>query len=213
MPPIMRKSRAKRKPEPRNFPGQYWAMPVQNDELAFQPKEPVMIIRTLTSFVLLAVICHPASAQEWTRFRGPNGSGQSEATTIPAAWTEGEYLWKASLAGVGNGSPVVWGERVFLLSADPKDGTRHVICLSASDGKQLWKQDFAAGTHRIHQQNTLASSTPAVDRDYVYCAWATPEELTLVALSHDGTTAWRRSWGPFRACTGSPPRQSCMATW
>ena len=39
-------------------------------------------------------------AQEWTRFRGPNGAGQSEATTIPNTWTEKDYLWQTELPGV-----------------------------------------------------------------------------------------------------------------
>jgi outer membrane protein assembly factor BamB len=145
----------------------------------------------------IVVLSGAAAAQEWTRFRGPNGSGQSEATTIPAAWAENDVLWKATLPGVGNSSPVLWGDRIFLTSADPQNGTRHVQCLSASDGKLIWKQDFPAKTHPIHLQNSLASSTPTVDGDHVYCAWATPEEFTLVALHHDGTTAWRVNLGPF----------------
>jgi outer membrane protein assembly factor BamB len=92
---------------------------------------------------------------------------------------------------------VLWGKRIFLTSADPKDGTRFVLCLSADDGRPIWKQNFPATTHPIHLQNSLASSTPAVDQDRVYCAWATPEEFTILAIAHDGTTAWRANLGPF----------------
>jgi outer membrane protein assembly factor BamB len=141
-------------------------------------------------------------AQEWTRFRGPNGSGQSEATTIPASWTDSDLLWKVDLPGVGHSSPVLWGEKIFLLSADVNDGTRYVLCLSAADGHLLWKRDFASSTHAIHRQNSLASSTPTVDAERVYCAWATPEEFTLVALSHDGNEAWRANLGPFVSMHG-----------
>ena len=28
------------------------------------------------------------AAQEWSRFRGLNGKGESEATTIPVTWTD-----------------------------------------------------------------------------------------------------------------------------
>ena len=121
---------------------------------------------SLTCLALIVLISAPlARSQEWTRFRGPNGAGQSEATTIPAAWGPQDYLWKVELPGQGNSSPVLWGERIFLTSADPDDGTRHVLCLSARDGRTLWQQDFPSQTHRVHQQNTLASSTPAVDGD------------------------------------------------
>ena len=156
-----------------------------------------MLIRPLLACLLLAAT---ASAQEWTRFRGPNGSGQSEATTIPASWDEGDVLC-ATLEGVGNSSPVLWGEKIFLMSASA-DGTRHALCLSAGDGKQLWRQDFAAKPQRLHAQNTLASCTPAVDADFVYCAWAAPDELTLAALKHDGTTAWQTPLGPFKGMHG-----------
>ncbi len=138
-----------------------------------------------------------AGAQEWTRFRGPNGSGQSDATTIPPRWTEDEVLWKVPLPGVGNASPVLWGDKIFLISADPKEGTRYVLCLAADDGKLLWKRDYPSETHHLHQQNTLASSTPTVDAEHVYCAWSTPEEFTLLALKHDGSPSWQADLGPF----------------
>src|SRR5262249_20866289 len=70
-----------------------------------------------------------ARAQEWTRFRGPNGQGQSDAPTIPITWTENDYNWKVELPGIGHSSPVVWGDKVFLTSADPDTATLHVICL------------------------------------------------------------------------------------
>ncbi len=158
-----------------------------------------MIRRSLP--MLLAVAMVPAAStawgQEWTRFRGPNGSGQSEATTIPVTWTENEYLWKTELPGIGHSSPVLWGQKIFLASAEPANGTRYVLCLSATDGKLLWTRPYRATASAIHTQNSLASSTPTVDQDHVYCAWATPEEFTLLALDHDGGEAWRANLGPF----------------
>ena len=55
-------------------------------------------------------------AQEWTRFRGPNGSGISDAKTVPTKWTEEDYNWKIALPGDGHGSPVIWGEKIFVLA-------------------------------------------------------------------------------------------------
>ena len=37
---------------------------------------------------LIAGLCADSQAQEWTRFRGPNGSGISAATGIPVRWTD-----------------------------------------------------------------------------------------------------------------------------
>ncbi len=151
---------------------------------------------------LLLAWSQVALGQEWTRFRGPNGSGQSEATTIPATWTEDEALWKVALPGSGNASPVLWGDRIFLISASTDDGTRYVLCLSAADGKLLWRRDYPSRVHHIHQLNTLASSTPTVDDQRVYCAWSTPEEITLLALTHGGDPVWKADLGPFASQHG-----------
>jgi outer membrane protein assembly factor BamB len=156
-----------------------------------------MPLRWLTIACTLAMLVSAAHAQEWTRFRGPNGAGQSDSTTIPVSWTEEELLWKSELPGIGHSSPVLWGEKIFLTSADVKNGTRFVVCVSAVDGKLLWTRDYPATTHFVHQQNSLASSTPTVDEDHVYCAWATPEEFSVVALKHDGKEAWHAHLGPF----------------
>jgi outer membrane protein assembly factor BamB len=147
--------------------------------------------RIIISTWLLGLIVQPAAiGQEWTRFRGPNGSGECEATTIPERWTEDDYNWQAALLGVGHSSPVVWGPRLFLLSADPETATRYVLCLSTRNGSTLWQREFAAQPYPIHVRNSFASTTPAVDQDHVYVAWATPERLTLMALSHSGETVW-----------------------
>jgi outer membrane protein assembly factor BamB len=140
----------------------------------------------------------PAAAQEWTRFRGPNGAGQSDATTIPEKWTDADYNWTAKLPGVGHSSPVLWDKKIFLTSANPKDGTRIVLCVNAADGSIAWKREFASTTTtQLHLQNSYASSTPALDDQHVYVAWASPEEYTLLALDHDGRDVWKLNLGPF----------------
>src|SRR6478672_12531474 len=69
-----------------------------------------------------AAICIPfsADAQNWDRFRGPNGAGQGDAKSIPVDWEKANYLWKRELVGLGHSSPVIWGDRVFVTSADPQ---------------------------------------------------------------------------------------------
>jgi len=158
---------------------------------------PALLV--LLAFGLFAV---RSSAQEWTRFRGPNGQGQSDATTIPAEWTDKDYNWKIKLTGKGHSSPVVWGDKIFLLSGDPSNGTHYVICLSTKDGHPLWTREYKSSTHHIHQMNSFASSTPALDKDHVYVSWATPEEITLMALTHDGKDAWSKQLGPFESAHG-----------
>lgn len=137
------------------------------------------------------------SAQEWTRFRGPNGSGESETTTIPASWTDKDYLWRADLPGTGHSSPVLWGEKLFVMSADPTSATRYTLCYDASTGKKLWEKSFTSTPYALHKQSSYASGTPAVDKDHVYFAWAEPASITLIAFTHDGETVWKRDLGTW----------------
>jgi outer membrane protein assembly factor BamB len=142
-----------------------------------------------------------ARAQEWTRFRGPNGSGESE-TKIPAQWTERDINWKVELPGAGHSSPVVWGHTIFLTGAAPDASVFMVLALNADDGHLLWKKEYPASSYHIHTQNSFATGTPAVDAQRVYVAWATPQAYTLVALTHTGEEVWRHSLGPFTSQHG-----------
>lgn len=147
--------------------------------------------------VLLACCVQLTIAQEWTRFRGPNGTGESEAKGILATWTEADYNWKATLPGIGHSSPVLWGEKLFLLSADPNSATRYILCLGADDGKEIWRREFKSDAHHLHPRNSFASCSPAVDDERVYVAWSTPDKSTVKALTHDGEDAWEIQLDPF----------------
>lgn len=142
-----------------------------------------------------AIECQ-ANAQEWTRFRGPNGAGIGEAN-IPGEWTEKDYNWRAELPGIGHSAPVFWADKIFLTSAFEDTCTRVVLCLDAADGKLLWRREFTSTVHTKHAMNSYASCTPTVDEERVYVAWTAPEEYTLMALDHDGHDVWQRNLGPY----------------
>jgi outer membrane protein assembly factor BamB len=141
-------------------------------------------------------------AQEWTRFRGPNGTGISTATGIPSAWDPDSYLFQTKLPGTGLSSPVAWGDRVFVTSANIDSGRRHLVCLSLVDGDEIWKQAEPFASHKKNRQNTFASSTPAVDSKQVYIIWQSQTDSSLLAFRHDGTPAWRIPLGPFKGGHG-----------
>lgn len=154
---------------------------------------------------LVCVICLAASlpAQEWSRFRGPNGAGIADGKAIPSQWTDKDYLWKIAIPGVGHSSPIAWGNRLFVVTGMPKTGERVVQCLDSATGKTLWTRNFEGGSYRIHQRNTYASATPAADAERVYISFATPTKFEVVALAHeDGKTIWQADLGPFRAQHG-----------
>ena len=136
-------------------------------------------------------------AQEWTRFRGPNGAGLGEAAGVPLKWTEKDFNWKVRLPDVGHSSPVLWGERIFLTSGDKKAGRLTVLCLHASDGRALWKQKLAVKPYKMHLKNSIATATPAVDGERVYVCWGTPKECIVMALDHAGKTLWQADLGGY----------------
>ncbi len=161
----------------------------------------------ITSIVTLCLLSLASLAlaeeTEWTRFRGPNGSGISDAKSIPTTWTDDDYNWVAKLPGKGSSSPVVWKDQIFLTSADEKTATRTVLCLNTQDGKIRWKRDFPSTTYRMHRDNDFASTTPTVDGNGVVVVWSTPKQLLMLALDLDGKEMWRKDLGPFVGLHGS----------
>jgi len=138
----------------------------------------------------------------WTRFRGPNGQGVSRAEGLPVTWTDGDYLWKVGLKGGGHSSPVIWGDRVFITSADQKTATRYIACFRVSDGSPLWTKSYAGTPCKQNRLNAYASPTPALDAQRLYLTWATPQQFIVVAVTHDGKEAWRRDLGPWESQHG-----------
>jgi outer membrane protein assembly factor BamB len=169
-------------------------------------REPVMVGKQFVAFLLgvLGTILslEPATAQEWTRFRGPNGTGESEAKSIPAQWTNADYNWKVTVPGIGHSSPVLWGDHLFILSADPETAMRHTLCYDAFTGEKIWEKSYASQTHGLHKQSSYASGTPAVDEKHVYFAWASPASITLIAMTHDGHEVWKRDLGTWSSQHG-----------
>jgi outer membrane protein assembly factor BamB len=167
--------------------------------------------RSLLLLVLAAPFALSArlapAAENWSRFRGPNGAGAAEDVNFPATWIDDDYEWKIALPGKGHSSPIGWGDRIFITAGDPESGKLTLLALDAATGQQVWTRSFDSPAYPMHLQNSLASSTPAADDRHVYVAWASPESLQVVARSHDGTPAWRRDLGPvdFKHGFGASP--------
>jgi outer membrane protein assembly factor BamB len=151
----------------------------------------------------IALFVSGSAAQEWTRFRGPNGSGISESKTIPTKITDADLNWKIELPGSGYSSPVLWGEKIFLTCTGDKAGGISVLCLDAKAGKTFWQRDFPLSPFSHHALNSFASATATVDEDRVYVVWNEPDHYFLTALNHQGKTAWQRDFGPFISQHGS----------
>lgn len=72
--------------------------------------------------VLMGWCATLASAENWTQFRGSDASGTVCEAKLPLEWgTDKQILWKIALPGVGWSQPVVWGDKVFVTTAESNE--------------------------------------------------------------------------------------------
>ena len=141
-------------------------------------------------------------ADEWNRFRGPNGAGVSDER-FPIQWTDKDYAWKVKLPERGYSSPVAWQTHVYVTSANKKSGERHVLCIDAETGKTAWQRAFPDNSYKMHKRNSIATSTPTVDADRLYLAWATPQQYIVQALDRlTGKNIWQIDLGSYTSQHG-----------
>jgi outer membrane protein assembly factor BamB len=123
------------------------------------------------AFVCLALALPLSAADRWTEFRGPAGTGHSDATGMPRAWSEtAGVAWKTQVHGRGWSSPVVLGSQVWLTTAT-RDGRRlSVLAFDRESGKVLhdillFEVEKPEDTARY---NSFASPTPVIEDGRVY---------------------------------------------
>ncbi len=150
------------------------------------------------------------AAADWTRFRGPDGTGISEDTGLPTTWSATENLvWKTTLPGFGSSSPVILGDKIFLTcysgygfdAEHPGNQDQlafHVLCLDRTTGQIVWKKkhspelpetDYDAGRINLHG---YASSTAVTDSQAVYIFFG---KSGVLKYSLDGEQLWQASVG------------------
>jgi outer membrane protein assembly factor BamB len=148
--------------------------------------------------LLLVVHVQPAVGEEWSRFRGPEGSGVLESANLPVELGgDRSVRWKVALPP-GHSSPIVADGRVFLTGVE--GDTLVTLCLRADDGHILWKRELERPRReRHHDRNNAASPTPVTDGRSVFAFFP---DFGLVAYSVDGVERWRRALGPFKNFQG-----------
>jgi outer membrane protein assembly factor BamB len=150
----------------------------------------------------------------WPQWRGPYATGASNKADPPIEWSEKKNVrWKIEIAGRGFSSPVVWGDRVYVLTAVPKDvdaAASHqprgmvtprivhryvVMAINRKDGKVVWERTAREGEPHegAHPDNgSWASSSAITDGQHVIASF---ESQGLYAYDMNGKLVWEKDLG------------------
>ena len=146
-----------------------------------------------------------AGTDDWPWWRGPNGDNLAASPQEPPiGWSKTEnVVWRADPPGRGHGSPCLWGNRVFLPTADDEARVQYVLCYDRQSGEKLWQTEVhRKGFVKLNRKNSHASATPACDGRYVFMPFAVQDALWLTALDLDGKLVWQRRLGDFQSMHG-----------
>jgi outer membrane protein assembly factor BamB len=156
------------------------------------------VVFGLQSTALLLASTITAAAPDWSRFRGPNGSGVSTATNIPVEFGPAKnLLWRLALPK-GHSSPVLLSDRIYLtaLRAD----ALVTIAIDRLTGRILWERAAPpVKTTIVDKRNNPASPSPAVEENAVYVFFP---DYGLIAYDASGRERWMMPLGPFNNIYG-----------
>jgi outer membrane protein assembly factor BamB len=109
----------------------------EEDKISY--RNTVISLCLLVLFVI--VLSSPVSAENWPGWRGPRGDGTSLEKNVPVRWSSTENIvWKVSIPGKGHASPIVWDNRIFVVTALEKQKQRVLLCLDRSSGNIIWQR-------------------------------------------------------------------------
>jgi outer membrane protein assembly factor BamB len=155
--------------------------------------------------------------QNWHQWRGPDGTGVATAAQPPLKWDDKTNIkWKVSIPGKGKSTPIIWGNKVFVLSAvdtqkvvpsatkpeeqpERKFGIKFpntiyrfvVLCLNRDTGAVLWErtaiEELPHEGH--HGDNSFASASPMTDGKNLYVSFGS---RGFFCYDLDGNLKWKR---------------------
>ena len=168
--------------------------------------------------LLAAVSCFGA---DWPQFRGPNASGVDSSKAAPTEWNVAERTnvkWKAPVAGLAHASPIVWEDRVYLISAvspqkaelkvglygdigaanDQVEQQWRVIAVDCASGNVVWDKLGYKGIPRVkrHTKASHANSTPATNGERIVAIFGSEG---LFCFDAKGELIWKKDLGPMDA--------------
>jgi hypothetical protein len=156
----------------------------------------------------------PQPGIDWPAFRGIDASGLAEGRPAPTTFTPTSAAWRTKISGLGNSSPIVWGDLLCVTTAisardnafkpglygdiEPvNDSSPHewkVMCLDKRSGKTRWEQTVHKGVPAVkrHPKGTQANATLATDGTHL-AAFFGSEGLHVYDLA--GNKLWSKNFG------------------
>jgi len=130
---------------------------------------------------------------DWTRFRGPNGSGVIDVSGLPTEFgPDTNVVWKTPLP-FGHSSPIIVGDRIYVTGSE--GDALLTLAVDAERGEIVWQRDAKrAFDAAMYKENDASSPTPASDGENVFVFFS---ELGLLSYDREGNERWRVELGPF----------------
>ena len=188
---LVRRAYKKLKREP-------WFNEQQVDELCARTHRSKANALVAPAVPIRALMSVPAAAEEWPQFRGPTGQGLVVDASFPLRWTADEnVVWKKNLPGLGNSSPIVWGQKLVLSTAAADGKKRSLSCYSTETGDLFWQYAAPAPiepVEKLNGKNSYATSTPVTDGERVIGFFG---NSGMVCCDFDGKEIWKKNLGAF----------------
>ncbi len=154
----------------------------------------------LTAVLCVAFLQSSLMAGNWAHWRGPTGNSVAPDAHPPIQWSSTQNIkWKVAIPGRGSGSPVIWEDRVFVVTAVPTGNSSgriprlafKILCFDRQTGQLNWEQTATVATphQRTHQTHSFASGSPCTDGQHVYAYFGA---RGLYCYTMDGKLIWKR---------------------
>jgi outer membrane protein assembly factor BamB len=157
------------------------------------PQRPWIHSSLVLAALLSAGATAAAHAEDWSRFRGPNGTGIVPDAGYPTEFGPDRNLKWRSAVRPGKSSPVLSARHIFLTAYD--EGALYTQCFDRATGRLLWERKETPARHEdAHVLSEPAASTPVTDGENVYVFF---RDFGVVSYDAAGAVRWKKPMGPF----------------
>ena len=160
--------------------------------------------------------------KNWPQWRGPYANGVAPYSNPPVEWSESKNIkWKIEIPGKGHATPIIWDNRIFVLTAIETDkqvepekekqtqarrrrgppiartSNVHkfaIFAINRSDGQIVWQHAAREELPHegTHPTGTWASNSPVTDGEHVYAYFGS---RGLYCYDMQGNLKWEKDLG------------------